>query len=141
VPVEDRQHLEVLGPAGGLLGADDVARVGDRHHLDIADPHAVGVPDELLVATGEPDGVKVRLNSLGLGQMRFQTARAPREAASCPNGRPAAADSVRVRSPRSVRASGRRDRFSRLGSGVRSMSRAAGMGDCWAGAAKAPTTT
>ena len=75
------------------------------------------------------------------GQIRFHTSAAARDVASWLKGNPSSTASVRMRAPRSFSASDRRARFSWLISGVRSMSRVAGIGACWAMAAKAPMMT
>jgi hypothetical protein len=61
-------------------------------------------------------------------QMRFQVSAAARNLASWSKGNPSG--SVRMRAPSSLSADESWVRFSRLASGVRSMSRLAGIGAC-----------
>ena len=55
MPVEAREHSEVLGPPGGFLGADHIVQVGDGH-LDSLDEHPVRVHGQLRVAIVKPAG-------------------------------------------------------------------------------------
>jgi hypothetical protein len=53
--VEDREDLEVLRTAGGLLGGDDVVQVGDGD-FDPLDADSMGPASELTVAVREAAG-------------------------------------------------------------------------------------
>ncbi len=53
IPIQRRQHPEVLRPSSGFLGADHVVQVSNRD-LDSLDSYAMGTGNELRIAAFEP---------------------------------------------------------------------------------------